>query len=314
MKILGYDEVDKQQVIELNMACFRWMLTPELAEEIRKVDKHCPDYFAIHAVEKDEILSQVGFITLDTETIEGIESIGFIWGVCTKPSAASKGAARALMIEAHRRLLDEGVRYSFLGTGKSLIAYDLYRKLGYMDFSWDNSGIKRCREIQRTRSDLTFSSTSRNKPYFEIFEEYSKDLLGFTHRPKNFLKVRKAWSWMPVDLTGIFLRDEKPIGYMIGSREGKIIKILELCCPDIKEMKTCIKALESKFRPEYLTFSWTSRSKVVDSYLKFGFSQIGRTWGIFMIADLKGKDKIGRFRSLYGIDDDRFQMTAVDEY
>ncbi len=314
MKILGYDEVDKQQVIELNMACFRWMLTPELAEEIRKVDKRCPDYFAIHAVEKDEILSQVGFITLDTKTIDGVENIGFIWGVCTKPSAASKGAARMLMKEAHKRLLDEGVRYSFLGTAKSLIAYDLYIKLGYMDFSWFNSGIKRCGKTQGTKSDMTFSITSRNKPFFEIFEEYSQDLLGFTHRPKNFLKVRKAWSWMPVDLTGIFLREEEPIGYVIGSRDGKIVKILELCCLDIKDMKACIEVLELKYKPAYLTFSWTSRSKIVDSYIKFGFNQIERTWGIFMIADLKGKKKIGRFRSLYGLDDDRFQMTAVDEY
>ena len=91
MKICGYDEVKEQQVLELNMVSFRWMLTSKHVKNIMKADRRCPDYFALYAVKKDKVLSQVGFITLDTQTLDGIEKVGYIWGVCTHPKAARRG-------------------------------------------------------------------------------------------------------------------------------------------------------------------------------------------------------------------------------
>ena len=105
MKILEYDEVDGQQVLELNLICFGWLLSPDQVKLIRKVDKkRVPNYFALYAVEKEEVLSQVGVVRVDTKCVHGVEKIGFIWGVCTKPSEARRGLAKKLTEEAHARL------------------------------------------------------------------------------------------------------------------------------------------------------------------------------------------------------------------
>jgi len=58
MKTLEYDEVDGQQVLELNLICFGWLLSPDQVKLIRKLDKkRVPNYFALYAVEKEEVLS-----------------------------------------------------------------------------------------------------------------------------------------------------------------------------------------------------------------------------------------------------------------
>jgi predicted acetyltransferase len=314
MRILEYDEVDEQQVLELNLTCFGWFLTPKQVKTIRKVDKHVPDYFSLYAVEKEEILSQVGVVTVDTQTKHGVEEVGHIWGVCTKPSAARKGSAKKLMEETHARLLTDDIKYSFLGTGKSLVAYNLYRQLGYVDFVDLNWGMKRCKPIKQSDIDVTFASDTKDESFADLFTKYSNGLLGFVHRPKNFLQVRKAWSWMPISMSGIFRKGKKHIGYVLGSREGKVVRIRELCCPRIEDTKRCIEALEIKFKPKYMTVSWMSRSCITKEFIKSGFKRIDESWGAFMIKDLEGKHKIDQIQSAYGIEEDKFQMTTIDEY
>ena len=314
MKILGYDEVDDQQVLELNMVSFRWMLTPEHVKKIKKEDARCPHYFALYAVEKEKVLSQVGFITLNTQTSSGVERVGYIWGVCTHPKAARRGLAGELIKEAHARMAEDDIRYSFLGTGKSLVAYSLYRKMGYMDFMDFNSGIKTCTPKTQAKTEVTYTSRARNDTFVKLFEKYSKGLLGFIHRPKNFVQVRKTWTWMPLNTTGIFRRDGKTMGYLLANKEGKILKILEVCCPRIEDIQECIAALEMKFKPQYMTFDWTARSHVVNKFVVSGFTHFNRTWGVFMVKDLKEKHTIGQIRESYGREDDRFQMTCIDEY
>ena len=76
MKIREYDEVDEQQVLDLNLGCFGWFLPPKRVKKLRRLDPRIPDYFALYAVEGDEILSQVGAVTLDTQTTSGVEKLG----------------------------------------------------------------------------------------------------------------------------------------------------------------------------------------------------------------------------------------------
>ncbi len=314
MRILEYDEVDEQQVLELNLTCFGWFLTPKQVKTIRKVDKHVPNYFSLYAVEKEEVLSQVGVVTIDTQTKHGVEKVGYIWGVCTKPSAARKGSAKKLMEETHTKLLTGDVRFSFLGTGKSLIAYNLYRQIGYMDFVNLSWGMKRCKPIKQSDIDVTFTSDTKDESFADLFTKYSNGLLGFVLRPKEFIQVRKAWSWMPINMIGIFQEDKKNIGYVLGSKEGKVVRIRELCCPRIGDMQRCIEALEVKFKPQHMTFSWMSRSCIADEFIHSGFKYIDESWGVFMVKDLEGKQNIDQIRSAYRIEEDKFQMTTIDEY
>lgn len=116
MKISGYDEIDWQQALELNLIGFDWYLTPNLVKNILNADNRIPKNYAIYGVENGEVLGQVGILIDDTKTINGIEKVGYLWTVCTKPNAFRTGVATKLIEEAHGRLLEDGIKYSFLGT------------------------------------------------------------------------------------------------------------------------------------------------------------------------------------------------------
>jgi GNAT superfamily N-acetyltransferase len=299
----------------LNLICFGWLLSPDQVKLIRKVDKkRVPDYFALYAVEKEDILGQIGVVTVDTQCAHGIEKIGYIWGVCTKPSAAKRGFAKKLMGEVHERLQGENIRYSFLGTGKSLVAYNLYRGLDYSEFTILDRGIKVSKSSKVGHKDITFTPTPKNETVVNLFKEYSKDLMGFVKRPNNFLEIRKAWSWMPYNFVGVFKEDKKPIGYTIASIEGKIIKVRELCCPKIEDLQRCINALEREYKPNHMLLEWVIGSHLEKDFIKSGFKLFSDSWGTLMVKDLKGKHSVDQIRKLYGTEEDKFHMTSIDEY
>ena len=315
MKILEYDEVDGQQVMELNLIALGWFLSPEQAAIIRKVDNtRVPDYFALYAVEKERVLSQVGVVTVDTKTSFGTEKIGFIWGVCTRPKSVRKGYAKKLINEAHERLTHEDIRFSFLGTGKSMVAYHLYDNLGYMDFLTLNRGLKVCNKTEKKGLNVTYSSSVRNEIIVELFAKYSEDLLGFVKRPNNFLDVRKAWSWMPYNLIGSFKKGSRPIGYIIASTEGKLVRIRELCCPKIEDIGKCIATFENKLKPDYLLLDGITGSFLKGVFTKFGFNIFTDSWGILMVKDLSDKHSIKQIQNIYGVEEEKFSMTPIDEY
>ena len=194
------------------------------------------------------------------------------------------------------------------------MAYNLYKELGYSDLTIIDRGMKVSKPRRRFDTDVTFTSTVKNDTIIDLFKNYSKGLLGFVKRPKNFLEIRKAWSWMPYNLVGVFKEDKKPIGYIIASTEGKIIKIRELCCPKIKDLQRCIKALEKKFKPNHMLLEYIIGSNLKKDFVKSGFKLFTDSWGVLMAKDLKVEHSISQIRKLYGIEEDRFHMTSIDEY
>jgi GNAT superfamily N-acetyltransferase len=312
MKILGYDEVDGQQVLELNLKCFGWFLSPEQVEIIKSVDSRVPKYVALYAVEDDFVQSQVGVVTLNTQTSEGIEKVGYIWGVATRPTQARQGYATKLIKEAHNRMIEEDIRYSFLGTGKSMVAYDLYRKFGYNDFTIFKRGMMKCQN--KASGGITLKIKKDSDIIADLFYEYSKGHLGFVKRPKNFLDVRSAWSWFQYDLVGIFYDDETPVGYVVASKEDKILKLWELCCPKKENLKKCISVLGTKFEVEHIVMDLVDRCVDEEEFIKLGFNIFDESWGILMVKDLKGVDSVRDIQKIYGIDHSNFHMTIMDEY
>lgn len=314
MKILEYDEVDGQQVMEMNLRCFGWFFTQKQVRKIRKVDQHVPNYFSLYAVDKEKILCQVGVSQVDTQTTQGLEKIGFIWGVCTTPNCARKGYAQKLMEEAHSRLIADGTRISFLGTGKSMVAYALYKNLGYVDFRPLSLGLKECLPKNRYRKGISYTSTTDNEVFVELFKRYSKGLLGFVHRPKNFLQIKKVWGWPPINMKGIFTKNSKNIGYLLANKEKKNMRILELCCPKKMYIQRCIKALEMKFKPQFISFEWMAGTSLIGKLIDSGFKLLSGSWGTIMIKDLEEKHSIDDIRRLYGLKENRFHMTSIDIY
>jgi GNAT superfamily N-acetyltransferase len=314
MKILGYDEVDWQQALELNLIGFDWYLTPDLVKNILKADKRVPKGFAIYAVEKGSVLGQVGVLVDKIQTTNGEEKLGYLWCIVTRPNEVKKGVATLLIEEAHARLKAENARYSFLGTQKSLIAHNLFRKLGYFDLISYNTGFKACSEIKSGSREVDFNPICDEKMIAAIFSQYSQNLLGFVHRPKNFVSIRKAWGWMPLDLIGLFLKNNNMAGYVLGINEGGIVKIRELCCPNSQDISGCISALERELKPKHILFHFISRKSIICCLENRGFRFINPTYSTYMIKDLKEKQKISDIQRSFGIESNKFQMTSIDYY
>ncbi|KPK17939.1 MAG: hypothetical protein AMK69_25305 [Nitrospira bacterium SG8_3] len=314
LKIREYDELDAQEILELNKGSLGWSLTPEKAEKIRKLDPHVPDYFALFSVERGTVVSQVGAATVNTETISGTERLGFVWGVCTDPKAARKGYAGSLFEELHDRLSDDDIRYVLLGTSRGFVAYNLYKKLGYMDFIGLKWAIRQCKPMEKVTRDIAFTKTRKDSIFSEIWTRYTKGLLGFSKRPRDLIKIKKAWGWPPINIAGIFQRKGKTLGYILANKVGKTITIEEIIAFKQKDFRDMLKVLEMKYKPRYMLYNLLEGSHGEKIYDNLGFTRTIDTWGTLMVKDIKNRKSIKDVHKMYGIGETKFFMTAMDMY
>jgi GNAT superfamily N-acetyltransferase len=312
MEILTYDEVDADGVTLLDWTCFRWHLTRDLADRLRRQDPWLPDSFALYAVEDDEAVAQVGTAFVDTDTVDGKETVGFIWGVCTLPGSARRGYATALMAESHRIMRERGVRIAVLGTRRSFVAYDLYHRLGYRDFGNFSGFMKRCSRGQDT--DVSFTKESTPEGRERIYRRHVDGLFGFTRRFTSVMEVREMNFHDGPYTTGNFHRDGETIGYAIAKATPGMLNLLEVCTIEIEDVPDCIAAVERNLKPVHVAYAWTPRRAMVEQLETAGFSAIHPTWGSFMALDINGDLDIAGIESLYGVPDDRFEMTDLDAY
>jgi hypothetical protein len=86
MKIVAYDDVDPFDVLDLNILCFNFALTPDMVSKIRRLDRRPFPFFALYAVAQGRVLGQVGVFRLPLMTAEGPIETGGIWAMCTHPA------------------------------------------------------------------------------------------------------------------------------------------------------------------------------------------------------------------------------------
>jgi hypothetical protein len=147
-----------------------------------------------------------------------------------------------------------------------------------------------------------------------MFSKYATGLLGFVHRPQNFLSIRKAWGWMPVNLICVFQKENESVGYLLGTKEDNSIKIRELICVNPLDLSACILAVEKELRPRYIIFDFTSRECVISKLANVGFRFIRPTYATYMIKDLTRERSIEEIRNSFSVKNDKFQMSIIDYY
>jgi len=312
MRIAEYDDIDPAQMTALNNVAFGWHPSEESVRRIRRLDPHVPDFFALYAMDGERAVGQVGAVAVPVETTEGRLDLGFIWGVCTRPLSAKRGIATGLMLESHRRLKRLGVRYCVLGTNRSFVAYEMYRKLGYRDLRPFLRGI--WKPTGGAARDISFASSRGAAPVIASHRKYCKGLLGFVHRPVDFMKVRNLWFISQLNLAGIFRRGPRPVGHVLGSRDRRSVKVFELACPDPRDIPACVRALARRFRPKFMEYIGFARKAEAEGLVAGGFSDLEESWGTLMAVDLEDKGGFGRLGELLDIGSDRFQISEMDCY
>lgn len=309
MKILEYDDVDPLSILQLNLLALEFPLTPEHVAHIRRTDPRPFPFFAIYAVEDDQILGQVGVFRLPMVSIEGREDVGAVWAVSTHPQHAGRGVASRLLDEAHARMRAVGLRFSTLGTNRYRIAYKLYQRHGYQETQVLATALARWETAhQPTRLRARPLGSEGFDLVDKIFENVARNYLGYAwrHMPFTYLrdKVESGDVW-------ILWENKCPVGYALVNKNKSLLTISSLLLPKDADVTEAVAAVVNEIKVPYVKVK-ISRPVEIESLRRSGFHVAQPTWGAIMLKPLVPEMTIQDARHLFGIGTNRFLISWLD--
>jgi len=311
MDIKEYDDVDPLGVLALNLSSLGYPLTPETAVLIRKLDQRPFPFLAVYAVVDEIVAGQVGVFRLPVMTTEGPSDLGGVWAVSTQPAYGRKGIATRLMEEAHDRMRSAGLRFSTLGTTRSLAAHRMYRKMGYVDAHIASVTVARAKDV------FIKSSVKAEKAKFEDLEKadafYSKvagGRLGFARRQPDFLQILSKTGEFGGQMY-LLIDGGELLGYIVANLMDKVLAIFDLLLQPDVDPAVAISALTREHDVPYV------RVRVEDpaagqSLVGSGYPTPLPEYGSFMIKPLYAGDRVADATHLLGIGTDRFMISVFD--
>jgi GNAT superfamily N-acetyltransferase len=309
MKILEYDQVDPLSVLQLNLLALDFPLTPEHASHIRRSDPRPFPFFAIYAVEDNNVLGQVGVFRLPMVSTEGREDVGAVWAVSIHPHHAGRGVASLLLDEAHARMREAGLRFSTLGTNRYRVAYNLYQRHGYEDMQVLATALARWETAhQPTRLRARPLGSEGFDLVDKIFENIAGSYFGYAWRHTPFSILRDK-----VDIGDVWILREnhRPIGYAIAHKNKSILNISNLLLSRATNVTEAVAAVVNELKTEYVKAK-ISRPIEITSLRQAGYQVAHPTWGAFMLKPLLPDVTVEDARRLFGICTDRFLISWLD--
>jgi predicted acetyltransferase len=317
MEIKLYDEVKDDYGVAiqgLSAAAFWGYSSRETIELERKHNPFHSEVFALYALEGDEIIGQVKPYEFPIETTEGPETVGGIGGVLTHPAHARKGTARKLMERTHELYREKGIRYSFLRTANSLVAYGLYVKLGYDFIAGVPFAIKNLSKTRKKAFKLDRCTSYRQgEGMSSVFDSYVDGLLGWVRRPRDFFswRIRKRFI-SKNDIAIVKGKYNEVQGYALKGKRDDRVEVLEIAAPSEDVFNKLCRGLVPKDANTMIF--WELHNPVSMKRLaKLGFTVFTDSWSCNMAVDLKGGIKGDKLRALVGAPD-RFNFMGGDSY
>lgn len=303
MNIITYRELrSKNELLPLMDQAFSWPFNPQEREEIIKIDprlKNSPVGYC--ALENNHVVGFVGVMDLATRTLDGtIELAGGIWGVATLPGRVRKGISTTLMQRAHQHFQEQGYRFSFLNTSRTLIAYAYYQKLGYTDAREYQSAY---RILQKTKTSRLAKNGKKRLDWekiLEIYDQYSTQKTGLVVRDKEYYKVLVKRENIQPEKTTM-----TKTGYVFLKEEKETMLIREIISPTIEEAKKLIDEVEKKAQT-IVCDRVILDNKISRTYQSRGYMLLKRSYVVTMVKPLK---KPATFRQVYG---DKFYISDAD--
>lgn len=317
MEIRMYDEVKDDYGVTmqgLSASAFWGYWTRERIELDRKYHPFHSKEFAIYAVEGDELIGQVKLYEFPIETSEGREIVGGIGGVLSHPAHARKGTASKLMERTHEMFIEKGIRYSFLRTANSLVAYGLYVKLGYDFIASLPYAIKNLPKSRKKAPKLeSCTSHKQGEEMSKVFDEYVDGLLGWVHRPKDFFSWRIRQDIISKnEIAFIKGKDNNVQGYALKTKRNDIMEVIEIAALSEDAFKMLCDGLMAK-GVNSIAFYELHNPISIKRLAKLGFTVFKDSWSCNMAVDLKGRIKGDKLRALVGAPD-RFNFMGCDSY
>jgi GNAT superfamily N-acetyltransferase len=316
LRIVTYDEVDPEQALMISLFCLGWPMTPQTVRYLRKYDRRYSTYYGLYALnDEGRAVSQVLVLHIQTRTKNGKELVGGIQGVGTLPGYSRHGYSTALMKRAHELLGESGIRISFLLTSASLVAHEMYEKLGYSTIAAFNRALRSVEPTHQKR----LLTLKRYEPKYataldRLFARQTESALGFVYRQPKYLTIgTKAYPSLAEKIS-VAVAADRVVGYVCANSESGCANIEELVAVDDEARKSILWELERKFKLKYLSLGSLMDSKLTRFYEQEGFSIQGPGWGRVRAAgidrSLSGRD----IADLYGVNEGCFVLYSVDNF
>lgn len=309
MKILEYDKVDPLGVFCLNMLALEFPLSPERVAHIRRTDPRSFPFFALYAVEDDQVLGQVGVFRLPMISTAGREDVGAAWAVSTHPHHAGRGVASRLLDEVHARMRDAGLRFSMLGTNRYRVAYKLYQRHGYEDMRVLATAFARWETAhQPTRLRAYQPGADGFAQVENLFQELAGGNLGFAWRHTPFAPLRDKVAQEDI---WIILENNRSVGYALAHLSKPVLNISSLLVSDGIDTSEAVAAVAAELSTSYVKVK-INRPVEIDSLKRSGYHIAQPTWGAIMLKPLLPEVTVDDARYIFGIGTDRFLVSWLD--
>jgi len=231
MNIVTYTELEpKDEIMMLMELAFWWSISPKELDEVVNMDirlKNSPVGFC--AVKDGRLAGFVGVMDIPTKTIKGeTEIVGGIWAVATNPDFAQQGICKNLMESAHNYFRQKKYPFSFLCTLRTIIAYEIYKKLGYAEVEYVNQFAGVSKVLDKTQPVNTKCEVKLNPDkIYKIYKKFMENRTGFAVRQKDFVTMFAMRKRFDEEKS---IQEEK--GYALVRKEREVIKVQDIAALD----------------------------------------------------------------------------------
>jgi predicted acetyltransferase len=302
MEIVTYRQLEPKDGFMLLMdQAFWWPLSPSQLEKLTSLDirlKNSPVGFC--AVEDGKLAAFVGVLDIPTKTVSGnVETVGGIWCVATNPRFANRGICKTLMAKAHQYFQEKNYHFSFLTTSRTIIAYAIYVKMGYVEVEKVNIYPEAYKVLPEDKPGEKVEARLDPEKIFDLYQKSVRDKTGFVVRQDDFLAVsleRKRFD----EKKSVLLEN----GYALVGGPREVSRIMELVSLDEQTYHKLLDQVES-ITPNGVIDRMITDEKLLEIYKDRGYCIEEGDHGVVMVKRL-GKFE---FEEKYG---DAFHIGMMD--
>jgi len=304
LEIVTYGDLgSKSGLLPLLEQAFGWPFNEREFSRFVKIDPRLRNGVVGYcAMENGRVVSYVGAMDLATRTLDGaIEHAGGVYGVATLPGYTRRGYSTALLEATHEYFRRKGYRFSFLNTSPTIVAYSLYKKLGYSDVYSYPSVYKVLNTKKATLPEAKTLKLDLDK-VLAIYDKYVRDKVGLVVRNRAYLEMHAKDKRLTSKNT--ICTDE---GYIVFRKEQYSTRIWELVAQNKVEAEKLVKTVEDKARG--VVFARAVFDKTLRQiYLSRGYAFLNEGHSVFMVKPLQTETS---FEQVYGED---FFQTQLDHF
>lgn len=316
MNIVTYDQVDPFDVLDLNILCFNFALTPDMVATIRRLDRRPFPFFALYAVDRGRVLGQVGVFQTPLMTVHGPVEAGAIWAMCVHPAYSRQGIGSMLLREAHQRMRSASLPFSTLGTSRHWVAHSFYRRHGYLDLANFASALAHRRLLPESAgSQLAVRRAAQAdlSAANELFRRTAAGKTGFSRRQDSFLEMMiEVGDILSMDQLRVIHLGQDLVGYAAVQESSSLLAINNFLLLDQIKIINAVAALLRTVPAPYIRIVTNNHSVYLPDLRQSGFTVTSATLDVTMIRPLAEAMTLNQLYQLFDVTSGRFMMSGFD--